>query len=355
MKFEIALTAVLILTLNQAVFAETQANSGSFDDIEYGPPEEIPPAPVKFKPASKARAAVPAANSSVSAPASAPSAMVKMVPQANGCPVPQLTAEAAKTPLKVTVDQEAQTISIVVDGKKLDLHGFDRVSTGGTLKIPDGSNGAPPYCAQTPAMHEVVAMVKESDFANTKCDSDYIRDKSTVFPVYYSRTFGDASTGPIPMPKAIRIKKGIFFHEVPPSYKDALGNDISGECVRLHPRTAALLYKQMEKYGAIDITIKPPRQHQMGETLKLHGKSVKMYCDQRDVDAAIAAKRSGNTSTALAQNTGSEGVVGAPRGFDEAAADVIDPFGIWGINKRGNVFTRGQNQPPRPKAGIPHS
>lgn len=371
---KLALTAAVLLSMNQAAFADAVGRSGGFDedDITYGPPvvetkkNKVIPQPTSVpKPASKAEVASPVdikprmETAAASAPNWTSEPLYKMMPLKDGCAKPVPTEAAAKTPLKVVVNQESQTIKITVGEQEIDLKGENRVSTGGTLKIPDGSNNVNPYCAQTPAMHEVIPMADEKDFAGIPgCDAETTRANATIFEMYYSRTYG--AKAPFPMPKAIRIRNGIFFHVVPPSYADGLGNDISGDCVRLSQKTATTLHNLMKKYKALDVTITPPRQHQPGETVTINGKTVKMYCDKRDELAAIEAKRSGSTTTMLAQSTGPEGVVGAPNGFNDAAADFIDPLGIWGLNKRGNVFTRGQNhnqssasQPPRPKANVP--
>jgi hypothetical protein len=322
MKLEIALTAVLILTLNQAAFAETQANSGSFDEIEYGPPEEIPPTPVKFQPASNTRATI----------------------SGEGCPEPVANQDAAKTPVEVWVDQDKQTITIHTPDRQTDL--VDKVSTGGGLKIPNGKLKKNPYCARTPKMDRLISAVKVDDFAHTSCTPDQKRDRSTVFPMYYSRTFTDKNGRLVPMPKAIRIDGGIFFHVVPPSYKGLLGHNVSGECVRLNESTATFLQAQINKYGAIKVHISEP---------PAVDRDMPQYCDEQMVAQAKFDQQSGRVSPAT-QPTGSEGVIGGEKSAENIFAKLFDPFGILGVNKDGIAYRGGQNsQAPRPKVGIPHS
>jgi hypothetical protein len=346
---KIALTAVLILTLNQAVFAETQANSGSFDDIEYGPPEELPPAPAKFKPAGKTRAVVPVdIKPATQAAQVAPVEKIEATIHGEGCPEPAASQDASKTPVEVWVDQDKQTITIHTPDRKTDL--VDKVSTGGGLKIPNGKLKKSPYCARTPKMDRVISAVKVDDFAHTSCTPDQKRDRSTVFPMYYSRTFTDKNGRLVPMPKAIRIDGGIFFHVVPPSYKGLLGHNVSGECVRLNESTATFLQAQINKYGAIKVHISEP---------PVVDRDMPQYCDEQMVAQAKFDQQNGRVSPAM-QQTGSEGVIGGEKSaediFAKVAQKLIDPFGILGVNKDGIAYRGGQNsQAPRPKAEIPQS
>ena len=146
-------------------------------------------------------------------------------------------------------------------------------------------------------------------FKGTGCTDDEIRAKSTVFPMYHTRTFTDAKGKPVPMPNATRIAGGIFFHEVPPSYARMLGHNVSGECVRLKPSVAKFLREQTEKYGAIEVTIgEPPTV----------GRNMPQYCDAQTI-ADIGRRQRTPEPTAAATPrpapTGSEGVYGGEENF----------------------------------------
>lgn len=314
---KIALTAVLVLTLNQAAFAESQATSGSFEDIEYGPPEDVSPA----------------------------ASTVASTIASEGCAKPVTSPDAAKTPVEVWVDQDKQTITIHSPDRKTDL--VDKVSTGGGLKIPNGKLKVSPYCARTPKMDRLISAVKVEDFANTSCTADQKRDNSTVFPMYYSRTFTDDRGRLAPMPKAIRIDRGIFFHVVPSSAKRLLGHNVSGECVRLSESTATFLWNQINKYGAIKVHISEPPI--------IDNPHMPQYCDQQMVARAKLDQQNGRISPAT-RPTGTEGIVGGEESAERIFARILDPLGLLGVNKDGVAYKARQNsQVPRPQAAIPQS
>ncbi len=324
---KLALATLLLLSLNQTVSAETIGKSG----FMFGPPENdevAAPAPAPSLPM------VREANAAVrTAPAPTTNVQPAQVTMSGDtrCPDPQASPDAKNTPVEVIVDQQAQTITIHTPDRATDL--VDKVSTGGGLKIPNGSIQKSPYCARTPRIEKIISAVKEDSFKNTNCTADEKRAKSTVFPMYYTRTFTDKNGRPVPMPKAIRIDGGIFFHEVPPSYKGLLGHNVSGECVRLTPSTAAFLQKQINKYGAIKVKISEPPQIDP---------DMPQYCDAQMVAQAKMDKINGSTSPS-AQATGSEDVVGGVESFQTIMGKILDPFGIF----------RGQaQQQPRPSQAV---
>jgi len=242
------------------------------------------------------------------------------------CPDPIAHPNARNTPVKVYVDQQTQRIEI--QSPDLPKPREAAVSTGGGLKIPNGEIKKPPYCARTPRKDRlIISAVREEMFKGTGCTPDEIRAKSTVFPMYHTRTFTDKDGKPIPMPRAIRITGGIFFHEVPPSYKEMLGHNVSGECVRLPANTAAFLQKQIEKYGAIEVTMSDPPQV---------SRQMPQYCDEQMVARARGDVQSGQI--AAAQRTGSEGVYGGNESF----------FSVL-----GRLFGGGQQSAPVARTAPP--
>jgi hypothetical protein len=138
--------------------------------------------------------------------------------------------------------------------------------------------------------------------------------KSTVFPMYHTRTFTDKRGNPVPMPNAVRIVGGIFFHEVPPSYRELLGHNVSGECVRLAPSVAKFLKGQIEKYGAIEVSISEPPQI---------SRRMPQYCDEQMVADARSGRPVG--SGAPPQATGSEGVYGGEESFFSILGRIFNP------------------------------
>ena len=246
-----------------------------------------------------------------------------------GCNPPNSNSDKTSSPVKVYVDQQKQTIKI--DSPDREVPWESKVSTGGGLKIPNGRIKKAPYCARTPSINNrLIRAVREEDFRGSGCSSEQIRAQATVFKMYHTATFTDKSGRPVPMPHAIRIGGGIFFHEVPPSYSKLLGQNVSGECVRLSPNTARFLREQIEKYGAIEVTITEPPEVD---------RSMPQYCDQHMVAMARSGYDDyGHGSGAPVQATGSEGVYGGVESFTN-----ILSRGIGGlVNGLTRPFTGGQ-------------
>lgn len=226
----------------------------------------------------------------------------------SACPQPVITEAHKKTPVEVYIDQEKQLMYVKRPARSGKAPIFvTRISTGGGLKIPNGINaaGKAPYCARTPSFKNVIIPAyKESDFDPTLCTPDQIRARATVFEQYYTRTFSDGEGNPIPMPKAIRLSGGIFLHQVPPSYKNLLGENVSGECIRMNPTVSKQLMEEILIHGAIKVTVsEPPKAHPCKA----------QYCDdamkQRAKDD-IAAGR-----IPVTKRTGSEGLFGGTESF----------------------------------------
>ncbi len=224
-------------------------------------------------------------------------------PVTKKCVTPDVNRHLKSSPVKVFVDQQDQTITIVTPDRVQPL--VDKVSTGGGRKIPNGKFKKPPYCACTPKIERrLIRAIKESDFDKTTCSPAEIRARSTVFAKYESHTFTDGRGRFVPMPKAIRINGGIFFHQVPSSYKELLGRDVSGDCVRLSSKTASFLMNQINKYGAIEVNISEPRRISRKE---------QQYCDAQTLAQVRQDLRSGRIPKA--QATGSEDVFGGVDSF----------------------------------------
>ncbi len=224
------------------------------------------------------------------------------------CLTPPVNPNAKNTPVDVVIDQEAQLIYITYpssDGKGTEFFS-SRISTGGGLKIPNGVNPRPPYCAKTPEIKtKIIPAIKAEDFDKTRCTDKEIRARSTVFKQYYTETFSDGEGNPIPMPNAIRLdNEGDFLHTVPPSYAKLLGENVSGGCVRLNPRVSEILFKQMLKHGAIRVTVKPP---------PTPNKCKPQYCDDKIKDQAKLDIASGKIP--VTRRTGSDGIAGSVEGF----------------------------------------
>lgn len=232
----------------------------------------------------------------------------KKIPSPLKCPMPQMTQAHRNTPVEVYIDQEKQLMYVKRPKRAGKAEIFStRISTGGGLKIPNGINaaGKSPYCARTPSFKNVIIPAfKESDFDPTLCTADEIRSRATVFENYYTRTFSDKEGNPIPMPKAIRLAGGIFLHQVPPSYKGLLGENVSGECIRMNEVVSKQLFEEILLHGAIKVTVsEPPAPH----TCKAQ------YCDQAMIDKAKADIASGKIP--VTKRNGSEGLFGGTESF----------------------------------------
>lgn len=307
------IVAAFLALVSTQVFAELVADTSQVQaEVKrpaFGPPDETDKTPIEIK-------SLPTEPEVVAKPA--------------GCVIPDSNSDKTSSPVKVFVDQQNQTISISTPD--LEEPWESKVSTGGGLKIPNGKNAKGPYCARTPAIKKLIRAVPEADFEGSGCTADQIHDNATVFRMYHTNTFSDENKRPIPMPNAIRINQGIFFHEVPPSYAKLLGKNVSGECVRLTPKTAKFLREQIEKYGAIEVTIsEPPDEDHTAQ-----------YCDERMVARARAdirdANNGGYRSSVPIQSTGSEGVYGGV----ESLANILSR-GVGGlVNGLTSPFRGGQ-------------
>lgn len=227
---------------------------------------------------------------------------------AAACPQPKITEAQRKTPVEVYIDQEKQLMYVKRPARAGKASIFvTRISTGGGLKIPNGINaaGKSPYCARTPSFKNVIIpAIKESDFDPTLCTPDQARARATVFENYYTRTFSDKEGNPIPMPKAIRLAGGIFLHQVPPSYTKMLGENVSGECIRMNPTVSKQLFEEIMIHGAIKVTVsEPPKAHPCKA----------QYCDQKMLDQAKQDLAEGKIPST--KRTGSEGLFGGSEGF----------------------------------------
>ncbi len=276
--------------------------------------EPVPVPAVAVKPA----AAAPAVT-----PDPAPTAVSEAPFQASvaigttRCPEPVAHPNARNTPVKVYVNQQTQKIEIV--SPDLPQVVPSRISTGGGLKIPNGELKKAPYCARTPRKERlIVSAVTPEMFKGSGCTEDEVRAKSTVFPMYHTRTFTDKNGKPVPMPNAVRITGGIFFHEVPPSYREMLGHNVSGECVRLAPGVARFLQSQIKKYGAIEVNITDP---------PTVAREMPQYCDDQMVANAKYRQSGGAVTTTASrpQPTGSEGVYGGEDSFFSVLGRIFTP------------------------------
>lgn len=170
----------------------------------------------------------------------------------------------------VTVDKFAQSITIV--GPGLDQPWVDAVSTGGGFKNPTGRErpDAQPYCATTTAVTNFWIPAREGG------------RNPTMKRVHYSKLFEDDNGNQVAMPNAIYIQNGEFFHTAPKNYIKYLGQNVSGGCIRLHPKTSKLLYSMMKENGGILVNIindDPPMS-----------KGQRNYCTAKQVAQAKARK-----------------------------------------------------------------
>lgn len=154
-----------------------------------------------------------------------------------------LFAGVAQATMLVEVDRSTQTIKVKTPRGDWEA----KVSTGGGLKQPNGVErlDKTPYCAndETPEMNQVYIKAAESGPGRT------------MEKVHYSNAFSDQQGNKIPMPWAINLVGGIYFHEAPPAYVDLLGKNVSGGCIRLPPGRAEQFYKEMLEFGGITVTI----------------------------------------------------------------------------------------------------
>lgn len=230
------------------------------------------------------------------------------------CQNPQVDPNYKNTPLEIRVDQDTQIAKVYLNGKILKIPGerggsvefVMYVSTGGGLKIPNGKYDKEPYCAVTPAFEEVVPAMEESAFDPTKCTPEEIHQRATMFPVYYSNTFSDESKNPVPMRNAIRIQKGggWFLHEVPSSYRKYLGQNVSGECVRMPPYAAKMLYDLTKQYGGLKVKLSGPPQV---------SRCKPQFCDENFRQQAMRDIQEGRVPRT--RYTGSEGLFGDDGAF----------------------------------------
>jgi len=260
-----------------------------------------------------------------------------------GCDPRSIRPYATETKLKIFVDQQRQVMTVQSPDFPQPLE-FP-VSTGGGLKIPSpGPDGKAkdPYYACTPEMKEkIITGFEPSEFAGrADCKPEDVRSRSTMFigDTYRSNTFTTEDGQGVVMPNALRVSGGIFIHRVPPSYRQLIGRNVSGECIRVpgwhkapdwiqHQRdvdTTAMtardvrrqlrdgrtvrerqieisetMFKQMKKHGAIQVTITPPPD---------------AVCHlppaERRAKALADAGRMGNVAS-----TGTEGVAGGIENF----------------------------------------
>lgn len=312
--------AALFLVTPFVAFAETISTGGGF---MFGgrAPDPTPAVSPSPKPAlAPVPAALPAPKPQplVSPVASGPAPFQASVAiGSTRCPQPVAHPNAANTPVKVYVDQQTQTVRIVTPDRPQPVESV--VSTGGGLKVPNGRLNARPYCARTPKKDRlVVSAVTEDMYKGSGCTPDEIRENTTVFDMYHSRTFTDKDGNEVPMPKAVRIMGGIFFHEVPPSYAKMLGHNVSGECVRLKPAVAKFLNDQIRKWGAIEVNITDPPEV---------ASNMPQYCTPEMVADARRRQQMDNGSqfsaTPTPRATGTEGVYGGEESFFSALGRIF--------------------------------
>lgn len=256
------------------------------------------------------------------------------------CPEAIAHPNARNTPVKVYVNQQTQSVSIVTPDRPQALQSI--VSTGGGLKIPNGKIKKDPYCARTPKKDGlIVSAVTPEMFEGTGCTPEEIRARSTVFKDYKTNTFTDKEGRPVPMPQAIRIIGGIFFHEVPPSYTNLLGHNVSGECIRLKPAVAKYLQAQIRKYGAIEVNITEPPEV---------AREMPQYCDDRMAADAKNRQRPDGSIASIPQATGTEDVYGGERSFFGQLAK-INPLN-WFKPQAPAQYAPPSSQPPRPSRPV---
>lgn len=236
----------------------------------------------------------------------------------------------------VTVDKWTQTITI--ETADFNEPWVRKVSTGGGLKVPNGKNSKSPYCASTPEV--------KSKFIPAITSGP----NTTMEKMHYSNTFAYGGE-PAPMPWAIRIEGGVFFHErgdssikvrtkdgvVPVSYNHLLGQNVSGECVRLDSQTARLLYGLALKYGGItaSITGQDPLPVNEGYCTRIDGKKkcfAPNYCDEK----MVALAKKGMTE---AQDKSTSGLGKFFEGL----------FGGWSSTPSVNDDNKQASKPTKPK------
>jgi hypothetical protein len=321
---------ILVLSVSTTGTAETIGNTGTF---MFGGtvPSSTPtlPAPLATPPVRPRDLGLPANSAPVVSGEAPFQARINI--GSTRCPDPVAHPKARQTPVKVYVDQQTQTIRIETPDRPQPVQ--SRVSTGGGLKIPNGELKKAPYCAQTPQFPSVpaaragqparpsqpliISAVTPEMFNGTGCTSDEIRAKSTVFPMYHTRTFTDKHGKPVPMPNAVRISGGIFFHEVPSSYREMLGHNVSGDCIRLAPSVAKFLRTQIAKYGAIQVEVSAP---------PTVDPRMPQYCDARMVaDASRRLQPNSQNIASRPQPTGTEDVVGGQESFFSLLGRMFTP------------------------------
>lgn len=227
----------------------------------------------------------------------------------SSCRTPVVDPNYKNTPLEIRVDQETQIAKVYLNGKVMRIKNENGgmvdfvmyVSTGGGLKIPNGKYKKDPYCAKTPSFDTVVPAIEETDFDPSLCTPDEIRAKAMMFPVYYTNTFSDKNDQPIPMRNSIRLVPGggWFIHEVPSGYRKYLGQNVSGECVRVPPLASRKLYELTKQYGGLKVKISEPPKV---------SRCKPQYCDEEFKAQAIRDIEAGRMPRT--RYTGSEGLFG---------------------------------------------
>ncbi len=267
--------------------------------------------------------------------------------------------------LEIYINQQTQTMTVNSPDFREPIS--FKISSGGGLKTPDVRSGKPPYCARTPEIKtRIITAFEPKDFAGRRdCTQDQIRGRSTAWAgnSYRSSTFTNSDGSGVVMPNALRLMGGIFIHQVAPAYKNLLGYNVSGECIRVPGRVvapawiqhlpssaldksvlrvfrkrddstryldvSATLYLQMIRHGAMKVTVSPPPELT---------RQSKQYCDQAMVDARQREIITGRYNPQ--QATGSEGVDGGVSGFFSAIGN-----GLSFILGGGGAT---QSQPQRP-------
>lgn len=298
-----------------STFAENFSNGGA--KVMASPSTDIVTTTtlVKNVPGISVTAPPPVPATAAEAPAVAPPA-----PAAPAAPEVRQQAVQATAPAQVgpripqiEVDLATQTAWIWYVGMARPIK--VPVSTGGTLKKPDGKDRLQDgeldpmqiYCGHWESRRVNAKGLVANPYPEGS-DEDPRDEKWTTFRKYYSGAFGlKGQSGGIPMPFAIRVpthiqeanrgqivdrstdpisiydceksphnrrcapRGGIFIHEAPATQeaRENMGKAVSGGCVRLPPvqtvngeeiRVAKKLWEQTNEFKGINITIKndPP-------------------------------------------------------------------------------------------------
>ncbi|HMN69371.1 MAG TPA: L,D-transpeptidase family protein, partial [Bdellovibrionales bacterium] len=229
--------------------------------------------------------------------------------------------------LDVYVDRTEQKIYIwELNGERVEAP----VSTGGGFKTP---YQRAPVCAETPrVVDRFIPAIYEKGVAFNVAPFN-----RTMFDVWESRAYRDASGDNIPMRKAIKIDNdGNFFHVVPSgcaihmdpndpnsackaSYENMLGMAVSGGCIRLGEATAAKLFRLALKHGGFHLTIDGPAPQRGGYPAPYN------HVCKRDANGEAYKEKAAK----IAKQELQPDVASAPRKMDKNKQTLLGMFRNW--------------------------